>query len=69
MNLVGWVRNLDDGSVELFAQGEPDSIDKLVEWLWSGPGPARVTGVESDTVALDITLRDFFIHPNPAKTR
>ncbi|MEX0795086.1 MAG: acylphosphatase [Acidimicrobiia bacterium] len=69
MNLVGWVRNLDDGSVELFAQGESESLDKLVDWLWSGPGPARVTGVESDTVALDITLRDFFIHPNPSKTR
>ncbi|MEX1038582.1 MAG: acylphosphatase [Acidimicrobiia bacterium] len=69
MNLVGWVRNLDDGSVEVFAQGDSDSIDRLVEWLWSGPGPARVTGVESDTVAADSTLRDFFIHPNPSKPR
>lgn len=69
MNLVGWVRNLDNGSVEVFAQGDSDSLDWLVEWLWSGPGPARVTGVESDTVAADSTLRDFFIHPNPSKTR
>jgi acylphosphatase len=53
----------------MFAQGDSDSLDKLVDWLWSGPGPARVTGVESETVALDITLRDFFIHPNPSKTR
>jgi acylphosphatase len=69
LNLVGWVRNLDDGSVEMFAQGDSDSLDKLVDWLWSGPGPSRVTGVESDTVAVDLTLRDFFIHPNPSKTR
>ncbi|CAN5874652.1 hypothetical protein BH23ACT4_BH23ACT4_11960 [soil metagenome] len=69
MDLFGWVRNLDDGSVEVFAQGEPQSIDKLIDWLWSGPGPARVSGVETDTVAIDFTLRDFFIHPNPAKTR
>lgn len=69
MNLVGWVRNLDNGSVEIFAQGESDSLDRLIDWLWSGPGPALVTGVESDTVAPDSTLRDFFIHPNPSKTR
>jgi acylphosphatase len=69
MNLVGWVRNLDNGSVEVFAQGESDSLDHLIDWLWSGPGPSRVTGIESDTVAPDSTLRDFFIHPNPSKTR
>lgn len=51
MNLVGWVRNRDNGSVEVFAQGESDSLDRLIDWLWSGPGPSRVTGVESDTVA------------------
>ncbi len=66
--LDGWVRNRSDGSVEVFAQGNADSIDALVTWLWSGPSAARVTGVESDSVAFDFTLRDFFIHPDPAKT-
>ncbi len=68
LGLFGWVRNLADGSVEVFAQGDPVAIDRLVEWLWAGPGGAFVTGVETDTVASDDTLRDFFIHPNPAKT-
>lgn len=67
LGLVGWVRNLQDGSVEVFAQGTSDAIDGLVNWLWSGPSGARVTGVESDSVSADFTLRDFFIHPNPAK--
>lgn len=66
--LDGWVRNAADGSVELFAQGSVDSIDALVAWLWSGPSGARVSGVESDSVAMDFTLRDFFIHPDVAKT-
>ncbi len=52
----------------MFAQGDADAIDTLVAWLWSGPSAARVTGVESDSVAFDTTLRDFFIHPDPAKT-
>ena len=69
LGLVGWVRNLEDGSVEVFAQGRDDAIDELTTWLWAGPSGARVTGVESDSVAADSTLRDFFIHPNPSKTR
>jgi acylphosphatase len=66
--LVGWARNLMDGRVEVFAQGDPEGVDRLVEWLWSGPALALVTGVESDVVALDLSLRDFFIQPNPMKS-
>jgi acylphosphatase len=66
--LDGWVRNAPDGSVEVFAQGSADSVDALITWLWSGPSAARVSGVESDSVAADYTLRDFFIHPDIAKT-
>jgi acylphosphatase len=67
LGLVGWVRNVGDGRVEVFAQGETTGVDRLVDWLWSGPSLARVTGVESDAVAPDHTLRDFFIHPNPMR--
>ena len=69
LDLVGWVRNLHDGRVEVLAQGSDSSVDRLVTWLWAGPSMAQVTGVESDTVALDSTLEDFFIHPNPARDR
>jgi acylphosphatase len=68
LGLVGWARNLSDGRVEVFAQGRPDDVDRLVEWLWSGPAMALVTGVESDVVAADRSLRDFFIQPNPMKS-
>lgn len=68
LDLAGWVHNTSEGSVVVFAQGSEDSIDRLVTWLWKGPAGARVTGVESDSVAFDNTLRDFFIHPNPSKT-
>ena len=64
-DLVGWVRNLDDGRVELHAQGNGDDVDRLLDWVWAGPPLARVTGVESDVVAVDVTLTDFFIQPNP----
>lgn len=65
LRLVGWVRNLVDGRVEVWAQGSPEACDSLVEWLWAGPRGAVVSGVEADPVAPDSTLRDFFIHPDP----
>jgi acylphosphatase len=64
LDLVGWVRNLHDGRVEIFAQGPDESVDKLLDWVWAGPSAAMVIGVESDVVATDQTLTDFFIQPN-----
>ncbi|HEY7565788.1 MAG TPA: acylphosphatase [Acidimicrobiia bacterium] len=61
LDLLGWVRNNERGDVEVWAQGPPQSVDRLVDWLWSGPPGAVVVGVESDVVASDPLLRDFFI--------
>jgi acylphosphatase len=69
LDLVGWVRNLPDGRVEVLAQGRATEVDRLVDWLWTGPSLSRVASVESEVVATDATLRDFFIYPNPAKNR
>ena len=43
--LDGWVRNLEDGSVEVVAAGEPAAIGALCAWLWQGPRAARVDSV------------------------
>ncbi len=42
LGLVGWVRNLADGRVEILAEGSPASISALVEWCGHGPRWARV---------------------------
>ena len=46
LGLVGWVRNLPDGRVEVLAQGAPESLDAFAVWLARGPAHARVEGVE-----------------------
>lgn len=43
--LVGWVRNLDDGRVEVFAQGESAALEELVARCRAGPMYAEVTDV------------------------
>jgi acylphosphatase len=46
LSVSGWARNLPDGRVEVVAEGEPDAVDKLVEWCHAGPAYAHVTAVE-----------------------
>jgi len=67
LGLVGWVRNLSDGRVELFGQGSDEGVDRLLDWVWAGPAGARVSGVETDVVAPDVTLTDFFIQASPKR--
>jgi acylphosphatase len=38
----GWVRNMADGSVEVVAEGEAESIDRLEAAVRRGPSYARV---------------------------
>ena len=45
LGVRGRVRNLEDGAVEVVAQGEPDAVAALVEWLWQGSRLSRVTAV------------------------
>lgn len=45
LGVRGWVRNLPDGSVEVFACGEREALDLLRDWLWQGPRNARVSEV------------------------
>ena len=68
LGLVGWVRNLADGRVELLCQGPPGAVDRLIDWAWTGPRGAWVSSVESDVVSADPNLSDFLIQPNQAKT-
>jgi acylphosphatase len=50
LGLLGWVRNREDGSVELVACGEEAVLQKLESWLWQGPKFAEVSDVQVNTV-------------------
>ena len=45
LGLEGWVRNRTDGTVEILAIGEKDSVDRLAEACRLGPPAARVIAV------------------------
>lgn len=46
LNLVGGVRNLDDGRVEVDIEGQKRVIDAFIERLKIGPPAGRVTRIE-----------------------
>jgi acylphosphatase len=55
----GWVRNLRDGAVEAYVQGEAAAVEKMVAWCRRGPPAARVTSVEAEVVPTDPSIADF----------
>jgi acylphosphatase len=48
LGVTGWVRNEQDGSVRLEAEGPRAALDDLLEAVHDGPRTARVEGVEAD---------------------
>ena len=60
LNLRGWVRNTEDGHVEVVAAGPPEDMEELRASLRRGPRGSRVDGIlehtldESEVVSLDV---------------
>ncbi|HEX4467237.1 MAG TPA: acylphosphatase, partial [Solirubrobacteraceae bacterium] len=45
LGLLGWVRNGDDDTVRIHAEGRSEDLDLLVEFLGAGPREASVGDV------------------------
>ena len=50
--VLGWVRNLPDGSVEAVFEGSRESVDAVLQWCHEGPNLAVVEKV-------DVSWQDF----------
>ena len=46
LNLAGFVRNNNDGTVDVRAYGAPRDLDALQSYLSSGPAASRVDNIE-----------------------
>lgn len=57
--LVGWIKNTEDGKVEIVVEGENDAINEFVSLCGRGPSQAKVDNVQvieiSETTNLSFT--------------
>ena len=45
-NVKGFIRNLEDGRVEVFLEGDIDSVDKMIEVCKKGPKHSQINSIE-----------------------
>jgi DNA ligase D-like protein (predicted 3'-phosphoesterase) len=53
LGIFGWVRNADDGTVSVHAEGPEAAVDELVRFLGEGPPKARVDEVEVEEAKVE----------------
>jgi acylphosphatase len=59
LGLTGVVKNLDDGSVSVVAEGPQHLVQELLDWLKSDNTPGRVERVEDTLSAAEGDFRGF----------
>lgn len=60
-NVKGWVRNMLDGGVEIFAEGDRTDVLSFIDWCKVGPPSARVDHAEVRILEYTGTHRVFSI--------
>jgi len=46
LGVAGWVRNMDDGNVEIWAEGTQSRLQKFIQAIRRGPTHSRVTQLD-----------------------
>jgi acylphosphatase len=54
-NLFGFVRNLEDGRLEVFVEGDMENVDKMIELCQKGPKHSQIKKVD----VKDEKIQDF----------
>lgn len=61
LNIKGWVRNLNDGSVKITAEGSFEKISEFIKWCEKGPAKANVTEINIERLAPSGEFSNFYI--------
>jgi acylphosphatase len=61
LNLNGFVRNTEDGKVEIVAEGKKEDLEKLIDLSYQGPPSAKVTKIDLQWLEDEPTFNHFEI--------
>ncbi len=53
LEVLGWVRNEDDGSILVHAEGAEQAVDEMIAFLGEGPPAAQVAEVATEPVKVE----------------
>jgi acylphosphatase len=53
LGIQGTVMNLEDGSVLVRAEGEPEQLEVFINWCKTGPSRARVDGLNIEDIPVE----------------
>ncbi|MDD1610221.1 MAG: acylphosphatase [Methylococcaceae bacterium] len=59
LGVMGSVKNLDSGHVEIIAEADDATLEKFIHWCHKGPITARVDSVEISELQCDAPLTAF----------
>jgi len=45
-NVKGFIRNLEDGRIEIFLEGDPSEVNKMIELCKKGPKHSQIRKVD-----------------------
>ena len=61
LKLTGFIRNLPNGAVEVFAEGEEEMLKRIIEWCRQGPPGAHVENVSIEWLEANNQFNSFQI--------
>ena len=61
LNLVGYVKNKDDGSVEIVAEGKQENLKEFLKWCYNGPIMAKVEKIDKSWQKANFEFEKFQI--------
>jgi acylphosphatase len=61
LNITGWVKNTDEGHVEILAQADRDAVEQFIKWCRQGPPKAYVEKVEIEDANINTNIKRFSI--------
>ncbi len=61
LGVTGWIKNLDDGRVELMVEGEKNFVDQMLKWCKHGPPGAKIDNVSVDYELFQNKFTEFII--------
>ncbi len=61
LGLVGTVRNIANGGVEIIASGDEAQLERLIQWAHKGPLMAKVTDVRVEPLSSESLYSSFAV--------